>query len=268
MAGIADADRVAQFAARVGADVRALVGGVTTGSVAFSASNTRPTADPAVLVIFTGLAPGDNAVAGDLWLNEGLLEVQAGPDLTVLFADDFTGPLTEKWRVDGDGITAAGGQLTISTSGVVGSHYPTVESLVKYKLTGAAFTTDMAQTLPRSAAGNYETQIEAGLDYDNHCGLILSRWNFTGYVTTAGTRTEYQLGAYDAVADRWWRVREAGGAIYFETSANGTVWTERGTGPRPWSSESCYLIVKCGYWGTAPPAESILVNEAKLTLNA
>jgi hypothetical protein len=36
---------------------------------------------------------------------------------------------------------------------------------------------------------------------------------------------------YDAVQDRWWRVREASGSIYYETSADGRTFTPRASEP-------------------------------------
>lgn len=265
MAGIADADSVAAFAASVGSDVKTLQEHAG-GTVSWSATTTRPAVPAGTLVIFTGPDPAGNAQAGDLWIDAGAVVVKEAPPVEPLFSDTFDGALTTNWTANGAGVTTAGGQLVIPTSGVAGSSYPNVESKTKYVLTGAAFAVDMVQPLPR-AGGHYETVIETGADYDNAAGMFLDEYNFQGYVTTAGTRAETLLAAYNGTNDRWWRVRETGGAVYFETSPTGVTWTVKGSASHSWSTASCYLIIKAGYWGAEPPAESMLANEAALKTN-
>jgi hypothetical protein len=48
-----------------------------------------------------------------------------------------------------------------------------------------------------------------------------------GEVGTPGPFT----GAYDPVADAWWRIGESAGSFVFETSPTGVSWIERGSIP-------------------------------------
>lgn len=184
---------------------------------------------------------------------------------TVLFTDTFTSPLTNQWTVSPNGVSISGGQLLISTSGVAAGNYPAVETTAKYKLTSGAFTAKVPTILPRTG-GNYETCIETGPDYGNNAGMMVDQWAFRGYITTGGTRTDYDFTVtYSATTHAWWRIRENTGTIYFETSPDGTTWTTQKTAPHSWSSASCYLICKAGYWGsTVPPAQTARWDEVTL----
>lgn len=44
-----------------------------------------------------------------------------------------------------------------------------------------------------------------------------------------GATTELYRVAYSATTHRWMRIREAGGTIFFDTSENGKLWTNRAT---------------------------------------
>ena len=201
-------------------------------------------------------------VAG-AWVERAATTTPSGP--VTLFTDTFTAPLANQWTVSPNGVSISGGQLLISTAGVTGGQYPAVETKAKYKLTGGAFVAKVAQILPRTG-GNYETFIETGPNYNNNAGIMVDQWNFRGYITTGGTRTDYDFTvAYNTTTHAWWRIRENAGTIYFETSPNGTDWTTQKSGPHSWSSASCYLICKAGYWGTAtPPAATAKWDEVTL----
>lgn len=51
-------------------------------------------------------------------------------------------------------------------------------------------------------------------------GALRLRMRQSGVTTDAGLD-------FDPVAHAWWRVRESGGSIYFDTSANGRSWSNR-----------------------------------------
>lgn len=264
MAGIADADSVDAFAAKFGADIGMLQASLPTGSTVtlspldfFNVYVAARDGAPSV-----GFARAVSGTATVISRATGAASIGQAAQPTTRFFDTFTNPLSNQWTYD-PGVTLNAGRVSISTSGVTPGHYPVIETIQKYKLSGAGFAANMVQVLPRS--GNYETQIESGPNYENHCGFYLFAYGFLGYVTTNGVRTEYALPAYDPTAHRWWRVREAGGYIFFDTSPNGTTWTNHTSGPHSWSTESCYLIVKCGYWGTTPAAQNILCDEVSLT---
>lgn len=55
--------------------------------------------------------------------------------------------------------------------------------------------------------------------------------------------------AYNAVTHLYFRIREQEGIIYFDTSANGTAWTNRRTTPNPMSLNAIKVLMQVGNYG-------------------
>lgn len=63
--------------------------------------------------------------------------------------------------------------------------------------------------------------------------------------------------AYDAVAHRWWRVRESGGTIFWETSPDGAAWTTQVSWASPYAAPTASQVyMGSGYFGADPGAGS------------
>jgi hypothetical protein len=62
---------------------------------------------------------------------------------------------------------------------------------------------------------------------------------------------------YDPGRDVWWRLREANGETYFETSFNGTEWSVRGHAPDPVSLDDVQISIGAGaYQQVASPGRA------------
>lgn len=192
--------------------------------------------------------------------------VERVPPAPVGFIDPFDEPIADRWNVS-SGVTQSGGQVIISTSGVVAGNYPAIETLNKTPMTGKRFMARVDQILPQSG-GNYETYIEAGPDYSNHMGMYTHQWGFEGYLTTGGNRATIQFAYpnYAPASDVWWSLGEAGGVLRWETSPDAVTWTLMATATPTWSvAQNCHLICKCGYWGSpAPPTQVAKYGEARI----
>jgi hypothetical protein len=57
-------------------------------------------------------------------------------------------------------------------------------------------------------------------------GMLLAQSRTGGAETDVGT-------TYSATDHLWWRIRESGGTVFWETSPNGTSWTIRRMGASP-----------------------------------
>jgi hypothetical protein len=53
-------------------------------------------------------------------------------------------------------------------------------------------------------------------------------------------------GGYDALADRWWKLRHDGRELFFETAPDGETWTVRGAGPSLIPLDAVFLTLGAG----------------------
>jgi hypothetical protein len=170
---------------------------------------------------------------------------------------DASGPATP------DATSSSDGQSPVDASGCPVTGLPTAESLVDNIYTSANWGTQGTVTF--SDAGL--TAVLNGIKGDYDWGYTLAHYqltcsqfvvkvpNVTKPVTGAQTFIYLQsskgqanfilegggfqfgpasgnstdLGPYDATKDVWWRLRERGGVLSFDTSADGTTWTPHGS---------------------------------------
>jgi hypothetical protein len=138
------------------------------------------------------------------------------------FTDTFATQDTAKW-IFGAATSVSGGQLLMpANASATGS----VSGLGPYfDLTASSATAQIIQ-YPTAASGNsMNFGVNAGLgstyfimqwwgaDQKVYCGEIVSAVSdWDGGVSTT---------------DKWWRIRESNGIVYWDTSANGLSWTNR-----------------------------------------
>jgi hypothetical protein len=91
------------------------------------------------------------------------------------------------------------------------------------------YTTFMA--LDGQGTGDTIQMVKVGgvLQMDVQTGAASSS-SSSGSTSSAGYQ---QSVPYDAFAHAWWRIREAQGTLYFETSSDGKCWTEQGHATTP-----------------------------------
>ena len=66
-----------------------------------------------------------------------------------------------------------------------------------------------------------------------------------------------QLTAYASGTEGWWRLREAAGTLYWETSANGTLWVVKRQAPAPFPLDAVRVLIGCETNATMPGAIGI-----------
>jgi hypothetical protein len=69
--------------------------------------------------------------------------------------------------------------------------------------------------------------------------LVVQSWDGAAYVINSQRR-------YDAVADRWWQIREQGGTLFFETSSDGEQWKMFVQVPTPAWMSNAYFDLGAG----------------------
>lgn len=72
-------------------------------------------------------------------------------------------------------------------------------------------------------------------------------------IRTSGTAVHSWNVAYSSTDHRWWRIREVSGTTYFDTSPNGTTWTNRTSAATPaWvgTTDTCKVRMQTGWFST------------------
>jgi hypothetical protein len=164
------------------------------------------------------------------------LSVNAGVDPglglcgTSTYADDFAAPpMTTAflvWTNSGCSITEAGGDLVLSYVDQTNDAWCGAESARLLDLTSDFVIAD-ARVVPNAsgfvaAMAVYETLgNDSRLEIQVDGGQIEFLQIIDGSVASSTTLT------YSSTTHRYWRIREAGGRAYFETSSDGASWVQR-----------------------------------------
>jgi hypothetical protein len=73
----------------------------------------------------------------------------------------------------------------------------------------------------------------------------------------AGAVSGEKIVSYSA-STQWWRVRESGGTIYFDTSPDGGTWTNQLTTAPGFDITRCRYVFLCGYYATESAADGYI----------
>lgn len=118
-------------------------------------------------------------------------------------------------------------------------------------------------------AGSTQTIMRVFVDANNRASLYLDGGNIlTAVVLNAGVSTSTVIGAYDGYSHAWWRLRESGGNVIFETAPDGWTWTVRATIAHAWSATAVSVIWLCGYYGTEAAGMAAYVDHVGTTNSA
>jgi len=90
----------------------------------------------------------------------------------------------------------------------------------------------------------------------------------TARVTNAGVNSDIVIGPYDVYNHAWWRLRESGGNILFDTAPDGWTWTNRASIAHTWDASSVQVIFLCGYYGTETAGMVGYVDHVNTTTSA
>jgi len=103
--------------------------------------------------------------------------------------------------------------------------YAGCKSLVPYDLTDSFLQVEVSQVL-RASVPSAQTSLFARGSGTDKLVFIASSGMLTCFQSTAGKPdTQFASVPYDPERHRWWRLRESGGVLHGEVSANGKEWT-------------------------------------------
>ncbi|MGW5126673.1 hypothetical protein ACWEQ7_21985 [Streptomyces sp. NPDC004069] len=164
---------------------------------------------------------------GSAWVD--LVAGGGGPDPTAfeLLADDFTGSTVNasRWPDAYGGVTLVGGRARVPAVPA----YAGLQSAAAWKLEGSHVFVEVpavpaATGTATTATVHVLTAVEGtslGFTYNAIAGTLRLFSNIDYWDDTAVTLT------YSGTTHRWWRLREQGGTVYWDTSQDGVTWTNR-----------------------------------------
>lgn len=173
--------------------------------------------------------------------------------------DDFATKDTTKWTWSGSPSVSGGQLLVPATSG-----YANIVTATTYDLTSSSFAVQLAQ---RAGPGNgtVDTQLVITLDANNIIKMLIEGPTLYFQVTIAGAGSTPGSVTYSATTHAWWRVREAAGTLFYETSPNGTTWTQQASRATPFTVTAVTASLAAGYYGTEPSPGTAIWDNVNLT---
>jgi len=168
------------------------------------------------------------------------------------FNDGVQAPIWERSWEDVDGMLREnGGALELAL--VEGSEeYASYQAAPGFDLGGSALTVEvpLVQDAASKASAGVFLEGREGQEID----MVYEEGSLHFTIESGGVESNVGSIAYSPVDHRWWRVREEGGALHWETSPNGKTFTERASlSPLPFPVHSLDVNLGGGTW-TAQPA--------------
>lgn len=185
--------------------------------------------------------------------------------------DDFTdGAIAPLWgassQVGSATYAETSGQVRFTLpSSVAGSHSAEFRTIGTYDLTGDGLYI------------NIETMVATGVAATAHFRLILDAANYLQWyqlsntlhaaTVIAGVVTDRYTATWSASTYKYLRIRESGGAIFWDSSTNGTSWTQRATLTNPFAITVLEVAIGASCGNIAAPG-SFRLDDVNLILPA
>lgn len=173
---------------------------------------------------------------------------------------DTTVDKVTKWANTSAAVVWESGQAKIPCTNsyyVLGTDYPGT-----YDFTGSSFVAKITPPPVGSGSLSRETllRVHLGGSSDDKLVMLVSGTSISARRTVATVNTEGPWTTYDPVAHAWWRIRESAGTTYFDTSPDGTTWTNYWSVLNGFAVTQVWLSVSSGYWGTETASDAFVDN--------
>jgi hypothetical protein len=163
------------------------------------------------------------------------------------FKDSFKSGITAHWFREGSTMPMAqNGAVVINHAAT--REYNDLRSVSRYDLTGSSAYVQVLDFGNQSLSG-HDVYFHLQDNSSNSVAMQAARNTLSAKTTVAGVST--QIGKpipLDPVAHRWWRIREASGTTYFDTSPDSVTWTNRWSIADPINLTSLEVILQSGSW--------------------
>lgn len=157
-----------------------------------------------------------------------------------------------KWENWGGSQVALSNQQVAMTSTTGGGYYG-LDSGINgnvYNLTGSSISNQLI------SAGNQSLtswEVYPMYAYDANNSTNSYYWMVSGntikaFKQVSGSHTELSSGTYNTTNHKWFRIREAGGTTYFDTSADGSTWNNFSSTANAFTATSLIIGAEIGTW--------------------
>src|SRR5215467_13718339 len=159
---------------------------------------------------------------------DALSEAVAGNAPMATIQDAFPGSTvdTSKWTAfpsAGGSVSVSGALLSLTDTASTAA-FSVLQSNAAYDLTGSYLFAKLASAGNQAAATLALMKIQA--DANNSAQILVQNGTLAAQHQVAGSYSAFLATAtYSAATHRWLRLREAGGTLFYEYSANGVTWS-------------------------------------------
>lgn len=149
-----------------------------------------------------------------------------------------------------------------------GWDYDYLFTLGEWDLTNSHFLWELVQNANRGVyeyGSSISVDISCRLDTDNQASFMIYGGTQGAQITlrhrVAGVNSDTSI-TYNPKRHKWFRLREAGGTLYWETSFNGATWSIHRTAPKQFDVTALTLHITTGYWfeGETDPGYALIAN--------
>jgi len=105
--------------------------------------------------------------------------------------------------------------------------------------------------------------MEYGLGGDDDLALVALQGYLSANWSVGGEWMNYEV-PYDETSQRWWRIREDGGRVYFETAPDGSSWSTLTDIPTPTWVDHGRLSIWGDVWGSGVAPGSVIFDNVNI----
>lgn len=153
---------------------------------------------------------------------------------------------TGKWTSFGS-VSETSSQLQMTTS--LGSSYQGIDSLTTYDLTASYAYIQLVDAGNQSLTKLEVYPLYLSLDANNALYILVENNVIHFAKRVGGTNTNLVNATYNSSTHAWLRIRESGGTCYWDSSTDGSTWTNRAANTTPFTITGLTLEVQTGTWG-------------------
>lgn len=161
--------------------------------------------------------------------------LNVAPSPLSTFHDGFAFVDADTWYVaeetTGSTVSASNGVLSLAPEPGNPGGSAAVIGFGTYALTGSSFSVKVPQAVSGANVNQVLRLAPGPFAWTRSLGFWLENGNLFAYVETNETPTAIATLTYSPVTHAFWRVRESGGTIFWDTSSDGVTWTNRGQAP-------------------------------------